>query len=371
MPLTRQENLLRALRCEDAEWVPIATHVDPYNQPSREGMNPELAAAMGEVKWQDACTLTLSRYLDITVVDYVSAPVRIGRDKVAIETATDGADTTQVWHTPKGDLRCVRRRNRDGNASYLVEHLVKGPADLEALAAVFEDETIEADPEKVEALRERSRLIGDDGLLIVFGPGTPLGMMYRVFCGVAPLAYLHMDAPAALSDLFEVMERNYLERFRVSLAAGGDAMVGMDDTSTTTISPAMFEQHNLDVTDRRAEMCHDAGRFYFHHSCGLIRDLLPLYRRTKMDAVHAFTPPPTGDVTIPEGRRALGDRISICGSLGAFPEDPWSLERLRAEIAEVFAAVGPGDGVVLWIAAFPNRTVDQMRQVVEAIREAT
>jgi hypothetical protein len=54
-----------------------------------------------------------------------------------------------------------------------------------------------------------------------------------------------------------------------------------------------------------------AGKLYFHHFCGLIRDLLPLYRRTRMDAMHAFTVPPIGNVIVAEGRRILGDRIAI------------------------------------------------------------
>ena len=47
----------------------------------------------------------------------------------------------------------------------------------------------------------------------------------------------------------------------------------------------------------------------FHHSCGLIHDLLPLYRRTKMDCVHGYTIPPIGDVTVGQGRPMLA-RIS-------------------------------------------------------------
>lgn len=34
--ISRRENLLRVFRHERPEWVPVAGHVDPYNQPSRE-----------------------------------------------------------------------------------------------------------------------------------------------------------------------------------------------------------------------------------------------------------------------------------------------------------------------------------------------
>jgi hypothetical protein len=72
----------------------------------------------------------------------------------------------------------------------------------------------------------------------------------------------------------------------------------------------MFEACNLDLTDARIDAAHAAGTLCVHHSCRLIRDLLALYRRTGMDAVHAFTIPPRGNVTVAEARRALGDQPS-------------------------------------------------------------
>ena len=44
---TRRENLMKIFRHETPEWIPVTGHCDPYNQPSREGMDPELAAAAG------------------------------------------------------------------------------------------------------------------------------------------------------------------------------------------------------------------------------------------------------------------------------------------------------------------------------------
>ena len=71
------------------------------------------------------------------------------------------------------------------------------------------------------------------------------------------------------------MERNYLQRLAIGAQSDIDVVVGVDDTSTTAISPAMFEACNLALTDERAEAAHAAGKLYFHHSCGHIRDLLP------------------------------------------------------------------------------------------------
>ncbi len=370
--ITRRENMLAVFRHERPRWLPVSGHCDPYNQPNREGMDPELARALGEVRWRDESTVTFSRYLGLDVMDWYGLPVRITRRNVVVESRTEGDVTTRLWHTPKGELHEVIRVLREDNgavSSNWTEHPVKGPGDLPALAAVYEDEIVEPDPEAIEQTRARRRLIGEDGLVLGPMDGTPLGMMFRVFSGVATLAYLWADAPAALRDLFAVMERNYLRRLAIGVQSDVDVVVSVDDTSTTAISPAMFEACNLGLTDARAAVAHAAGKIYFHHSCGHLRDLLPLYRRTAMDAVHAFTVPPLGNVTVAAGRKALGGRITIMagGSQLAGPMEDRAA--VRASIRGMIREAAPYDHFILGLAGYPNRTMEQTRFVVDCCRE--
>lgn len=371
---TPRENLLEVFAHRRPQWLPVTGHCDPYNQPNREGMDAALAAALGQVGWGGTATVTFSRALGLDIADWLGMPaVRVTRRNVAVEQQVEGDLTTVVWHTPAGDLREVIRVCRDeatgAVSSNRTEHLVKGPEDLEALAAIYEDEAISLDPAGLARTRERRELIADHGIVLGAMDGTPLGMMYRVHSGVATLAYLWADAPAALRDCFGVMEANYLQRLAVGVQSDLDAVVSVDDTSTTAISPAMFEACNLDLTDARAEVAHAAGKLYFHHSCGLIRDLLPLYRQTKMDAVHAFTEPPCGDVTVGEGRRLLGDRITIIAGLGLLADSLADREAVRAEVYRMVRE-GEGHHLVLTVAAYPNRTMAQTQFVVDCCREA-
>ncbi|HUW31915.1 MAG TPA: uroporphyrinogen decarboxylase family protein [Planctomycetota bacterium] len=372
--ITPRENLLRVFRREMPEWIPITGHVDPYSQPNRQGMDPALAEALGEMRWCDEGTVNFSRYLGLDIMDYLNPPVRITRKNTFAETTQAGADTTVTWHTPRGELREVTRRCRDDGTSYRVEHLVKGPRDLPVLAAMFEDEQIEFDSDGVALVKQRRELIRDDGMLMLFMPGTPLGMMYRVYSGVETLAYLCADAPAALCDLFAVMEKNYQQQFRLASQTDADALVTMDDTSTTVISPRMFAEFNLGYTDRMAAVAHDAGKLYFHHSCGLIRDLLPLYRQTQMDAVHAFTIPPIGNVTVAEGRRLLGDgdstvgRITIIAGLMQLSGPIGDWPAVQRSIREMFQAGQYG----LFIASLfgePERTMEQTVRLLDECRQ--
>ncbi|MCE9616085.1 MAG: hypothetical protein K8T26_17575 [Lentisphaerae bacterium] len=367
--LTRRENLLRVLRHERPAWIPVTGHCDPYNQPSHEGMDAGLRETLKKVEWCDESTVAYSRALGLDITDFLAPPVSCTRRQVAKEVRHEGADTLTIWHTPAGDLREVSRQTRDDGTSYVREHLVKGPEDLAALAALFEDEQWSHDEALAEKIRARRALIGDDGVVMVFMPGTPLGMMYRVYTSVEALAYLWADARDDLQSLLGVMERTYMEQFRIAAASAADILVGMDDTSTTVISPAMFGACNLALTDARADLCHAAGKHYFHHSCGLIRDLLPLYRRTRMDAVHAYTLPTVGNATIEGGRPVLGNRITMIVSFGMLSNIEWDPAAVRATVEQMYRDAGAGDHIMFGMAGFPHRTMAQNRFLADCCRE--
>lgn len=371
--LTPRENLLRVFRHERPQWLPVTGHCDPYNRPCSQDMDPDLAADLSEVRWGGEATVAFSRYLGLDIMDWFGMPaISVSRQNVTVEDTFQGDQTTRVWHTPVGELREVVRICRDSSgavSSNWTEHLVKGPDDLPALAAIFEDEVITLSPEGQARTRRRRELIGEDGLLLGPMEGTPLGMMYRVYSGVATLAYLWNDAPAALRDCLGVMEAAYLKRLDIGLQSDVDAVVAVDDTSTTAISPAMFEACNLDLTDERARRTHEAGKLYFHHSCGLICNLLPLYRQTQMDAVHAFTVPPLGDATVAQGRRTLGDRITIIAGVQQLAEPMDDLAAVRESIRHMIGEASEGEHFVLNVAAYPHRTIEQTRFVVNCCRE--
>lgn len=368
--MTPRENLLRVLRHERPEWIPLTAHVDLYNQPSQAGMDPALQRQLQKVEWGDESIVRFSRWLGLDIADFTWSPTwKCRYRRVSIEKRTDGANQIAIWHTPAGDLREVVQQTREDGTSYTVEHFVKGPEDLPALAAMFEDEVWEPADAPARAMAARRALIGDDGVSMYSLPGTPLGMMYREFCSVETLAYLWADARSELHELFAIMERHYRRQYELAAQLDVDVLIGMDDTSTTVISPAMFEECNLELTNQRADRAHAAGKFYFHHSCGLIKDLLPIYRQTRMDAVHAFTVPPIGNVTVAEGRRLLGDRIAIWTVPHALADNAWNPAAVRASIQQMYEGAGDGAAFIMCICAYPHRTMEQTKFIVDCCRE--
>ena len=360
--MTHRQNIFAALRDGAPEWVPIIGHVDSYNRPSDRGLPAEIAEAEAEHGWWSGhAGIEYARLLGITVAAWTSPPLSIEQTACETEIREEGRDTIRLIHTPAGDLREVIRKADSGAASYRVEHLLKGPEDLGRLASLFDGESIELDERKRLEIEERAKQIGDEGILISPMPGTPLGMLIRILAGPETTAYLHADAPEALSDLFATMERNYARQFELASQTRIDAFLGMDDTSTNTESPSMFEEYCLGYTDRIADIVHGYGKMYWHHSCGLIRDLLPIYRTSRMDSVHAFTEPPTGDVLLDDGRSLLGDDIGIVAGLRLMERPLEDRSQASRLIAELFERAGAGSRFCLCMTAYQHLTMDDIR----------
>lgn len=354
--MTPRENLLTVLRHAKPEWIPVFCHADPYNQPGREDMDPELAKAMPKVEWGDGSSATLSRYLGLDIMDYFGPPIEKKRRKVSVEQIKTPNGWGTLYKTPHGELRALYSKAGEDGPAYCQEHLVKSAADFSALASIFEDEEFVLGSGAKEYVQKRKAAIGDAGLIRCYMPGTPLGMMVRVYSGVETIAYLWADSRKELHQLFEVMEENHLRQFRLYASLGYDILYGTDDTSTTTISPAMFEEFCLGYTDRVVDACHAYGTLYAHHSCGLIRNLLDLYRQTRMDAVDALCLKPVGDVnSIAEAKARLGPRITIMAGLTQIMGNMDDRAAVAASIAQMFRDAAPGDNIIFGIGGEPSK----------------
>jgi hypothetical protein len=367
---TPRENLINVLKHRQPEWIPIIGHIDSYNRPSDKGMPKEIIAAAKEHGWWSGhAAIAYSTLLGIDIAAWTEPPIKVHYKQCFFECKEEGNDTIKVLHTPLGDLREVVRTSEDRSTSYHVEHLIKEAKDLSKFASWCEDKTYTLDDEKSKAVSERANEIGQDGILISALSGTPLGMLIRVFAGPQTVAYLHADAPESLRDVFLVMEKNHAQEFSLCSGSAIDAVLGMDDTSTTTQSPAMFAAYCMDYTDRMAEIVHKHGKFYWHHSCGLIKDLLPLYKKTRMDAVHAFTEPHTGNVWINEGLQALGGTMAIIAGLQLMEKPLTNRSETSEGIKNIFKRALPGNNFILCLTPYQHLTMDEIHWLRDECRK--
>jgi len=333
-------------------------------------MDPELDAALGSIDWCDGSALIMDEYFGLDVLDMCPAPVRDERPGISVQCAEQdsGLAFVTTYTTPLGEMREVRRRAGTDALWYCVEHAVKSNDDLPALTAYFEEATPVPDPEAIKVLRERKAKIGDRGLVFCCFPGTPVGMMVRVFAGPETMAYLWADRDDRLYRLFTAMTEYHVREMSLCAELGVDLIYNMDDTSTTCISPDMFEEFCMGYTDQVADAVHAQGAFYVHHSCGHVRDLLDLYRQTRMDAVDSLCfAPPRGIGDVPDWPHALerlGPNIAIMTGLGLTHREPGP--DCARDIEQVFRNIAPGRNVVF---AVKGPSIPQTQFLAEECRK--
>jgi hypothetical protein len=365
--MTRRENVLKVFTHKMPEWIPIFGHVDAYSQPDRAGMDPELARGLAALDWGDKGIVTFCRHLGLEIMDRVGPPIRSKQTNVRFRDEWQGDVYQAWWETPYGELH--QRSVRTCNSVAPVEYPLKGADDVRAMSSIFQDEQFEIDPQALARLEERRKLIGEDGIMTLSMPGTPLGDMVRRYSGVATLAYLYADSPRELGDLLAAIEENYLRRMRLAAACNADAVISYDDTSTSAISPRMFRDFEMPYIDRAAEIMHRAGKLYIHHSCGLIRNLLDLYADTAMDAVDALTIRPIGDVTVAEAKRRLGRNIVILAGFIQISVMAFDRDWVRRSVREMFEQAAPGDNFMPGLFPDPMRTMDDLELILDEARK--
>jgi len=342
--MTPRENMIKILRCDNPEWIPIVFYADPYNHPKPDSFPEPLAGFVAEkaTRWDTRWETykPVSDFLGINEFIYQApAPYRrfLTNDAEENHYYEDG-DYIGVIKTQSGE---ITERRHDG---FILKPFIETPEDVAIFKEYVESWDYELLPDAIEAIGELKKNLGDNGIIQFFDNGTPLGMMYRVYSNIEKIVYLAEDEPEKINELFDAMENQYLRQMELMLthAPEVDVIIGMDDTSSTLVSPKMFEYFNVALTDKRVETVEKYGKFYMHHSCGLLRHLLPVYRKSKMHGVHSFCRPPIGDITYSEGREILGDKICMCsGMLGGlyFPDRDTQIERTR-EVCEDAKSAG-------------------------------
>lgn len=223
-------------------------------------------------------------------------------------TETQGPRRTTVWQTPLGDLTMI----------YEGAHPVKFPVDSEAALRIYrwmwEGARYEAGDD-TEAFATIDGLIGDEGVTTYFGCTSALPLLLQIHMGMENFYYLLADHPAEMDALIRTIHERQLEAFRLVAAGPWESVTMCENTSTSYLSPRLYERYNLGHQRDFCTIMQAAGKTALLHMCGLVKDLLPLIKETGCDGLHTLTPPPTGNTPWELALDVLGDDLILLGCL--------------------------------------------------------
>ncbi|MBM4032493.1 MAG: hypothetical protein FJ291_12005 [Planctomycetes bacterium] len=174
--------------------------------------------------------------------------------------------------------------------------------------------------------------IGDSGLYIPTLDPSPVQQLIEMDMGMASFYYLLQDHRAEVEALLDAMHACRVQEYEiVARRSPAPALMPVENTSTTLISPPLYRRYSLPQLRDFCRICRRHGKKAILHMCGHLKGLLPELAETGLDGINALTPPPVGDLPFEDALDALGDRLIILG--GIFDGAVFQKERVtRQEI---------------------------------------
>ena len=252
-------------------------------------------------------------------------------------TRYDGVETVREV---TGDRRTVECRTRLGTlrevhqGPRIMERRVRTVADYDALRALYESQRFSLDEERYW---QAERDVGDSGIVTASIGPTPVQQLLEFDMGVDGFAYNLADHPRETEELMALMHAKNLELYEVVAGSPAEYVMLYENTSTTMISPAIYERYSVEHVKGFVDAMHRRGKVAILHMCGKLNALLPLIKRTGPDAVDTLTPAPTGDVDFLEAVRLWGPKVTIHGVLDPSKWTHRPIDEIERGIEELLA----------------------------------
>lgn len=300
---------------------------------------------------------------------------------VSVETRHEGESVVTTYHTPEGDV-WTRSQGHAGrisdSMSIEVEGLIKGKEDYDPVIFMLEDAVFHSAP---DAYYDAVRDVGRDGIVRDWGldmEATPYGATRRYFGEVYGLdrwVYAQMDHPDHFRALVEAQWRR--DERRLELIAESPAEFIAFGWLEGLWSPELFRQHELPFYRKWVPYLQSKGKILAMHcdATKSLRRYAGLIAETGIDVVEAYTPPPVGELSLPEVRAAWGDKTIIWVNI---PETIFwfGAEEAKRYTIDLLKSGAPGNALVLsftemgmW-GATDEETVTAFKEGTLAVMEA-
>ncbi len=355
--MTGRERILAAFRGELPDYIPFAPNIYYwfYSRKARRALPDEIA-------WADH-PFDVLRYLGADILarwdtQYATREVfTAGAYSEEFEGETDFADTVvtafnlypprkkvrrQQLVTPYGTLTCRWQLSGESVADLVAEPWWKDWSEYEAVRFLMENREFVFD---AELFRNWVRRVGDDGLVMASVTFSPL-KNFHWLCGAEQASLFLADHPEEMKALARIHERKVLALIQQIVAVPEvEVLISNDNLDSAFHPPRLFREYCESFYAQAAELAHRAGKILVVHACGRNKALMPLVGAVRIDCLEGLTPPPNGDVLLPEARRMAGyENFTVNGGMDAprLEIREHAERRLHTYTRELFAAMGDG-----------------------------
>lgn len=307
--MTSRERLVRTLRQEPVDRVPISTYeLNGCNPDSFENRHPSYKRLMDKIRADTDCLYMWGW------TPWADSNLWESRE----EKHHDGSVTIYSrLRTPRGDLTKTQRRLPNVHTVWTTEHLLKSAEDIDRFLLVL-PELYRVDDRNVaaaESYRIAEERVGDHGVVMNNG-GDPSSHVPDLFeFGVFTLmCFQHKDKILELIDAFSPPT---FTKSRIEAEHKWGAvyrLCGPEYFTPPYLPVEYFEEMVVPGARETVRILQDAGIFVRLHCHGRIREVLPAIIETGAKGLDPIEPPPDGDIKLGEVKKQYGDRVVLFGN---------------------------------------------------------
>ncbi len=355
--MTPKERWLAAIRMQPVDRLPF--------WPKLDGAYPRAQAA----PFRDMDADGIHDWIGSDKHKGIAGCTRDVRERTSVETSRNNGESRTLYRSSYGDLQRVCRFDVPSQSWHPVEFPVKTREDVKAMTAIFEDVTVELDPDRLRKARTKTAEIGQDALTTNGIGESPLMNWVEWLAGVENAHLLLMDYREDVEALFEAMHRVLVARTRLMCEhSPADVFYLIENTSTTLISPDQYRRYCARHVGEYAALTSAADRSLVLHMCGHLKALLPELAKIPAQAFEAFTSPTLGNTTLLDGRRACPDKCLVGGTNAML----WtkSADKIIAAVEHDLDELPHHRGIVVTSAGVmpPGCKPETIRQVCEWLK---
>jgi uroporphyrinogen-III decarboxylase len=243
----------------------------------------------------------------------------------------DGNRMFDSYITKVGTITEIRTYSAQADTWFLTGHPVSEEEDFKVLQYIYENMKI---TENIEPFAREYEKLGENAVScpnIGVNYKTAFQALVERWCGTEALSYALYDFPETVEECLAVMMEKDRETVINALNSPAEILNFFEDSSTTNISPAMFEKYTLPQINEWADILHTKGKLLMHHACGHLKDIMPLIATSKIDILESVTPPPTGNIEIADAFAILPEHIALIGGI-----DPTFFESCTSDELEKY-----------------------------------
>jgi len=337
MTLTRKENLLKVLRCENPEWVPFSPNFNQWFQHHKKfnQLPPELVGKdyTGAMKFL-GCDI-FSRNID----GGFRSAYPIDKFKRTVEEKEIGPLGTEEYETPYGTLRMRSQYQSRLTTGHVIEYPVKN-WEKEGDAAKYYVENRERSWDE-KAFEKTQSLVADDGLVIVAVGCTPLKMLHELL-GLQEACFLIMDNETAAKEICDLYWSKHFPVFKKAVdQEGTHCLILQDNVDTPFYPPYIAEKYWTPYVKEAMDYAREKGKFLLVHACGRLAGLKEEYAKSKITGLEGVSHAPLGDWS-PEEALETHDKFIFNGGFSAQEQEMKTDGEVRDFYEDYFSRV-PAD----------------------------